>query len=241
MHIQHDQVTEIIAEAAERHILPLWKNLEDHQVFDKGAGDLVTAADRACEAYLTSALAKLAPRSLVVGPFAVMVALVRRGETLAGWIYDPLEQSLLSAEAGGGSWLDGSRMTVDSADKDTGEMVGAVMTSYLPRELREYVKQRREAFANWSGSRCAADEYRRLVTGAIDFVLYHRTLVWDHAPGVLIAEEAGGWARRYDRVVYNPTDDRLGLICATSETNWERIRSALLPGESELFTATPPQ
>ena len=35
-------------------------------------------------------------------------------------------------------------------------------------------------------------EYRRVAVGDMDYVLYWRTHPWDHAPGSLIVEEAGG-------------------------------------------------
>lgn len=268
MQIHHDHVLEIIRDAAETHILPLWQNLEHHQVMDKGGGDLVTAADRACEHFLTDRLGKLLERSLVVGeeavaadastldalqsdrpvwvidpldgtrnfahhrePFAVMVCLLVRGETIASWIYDPLSQSLLSAERGAGTMLDGARITIESAPRPAADMRGAVMTSYLPGSLRGYVEDRREAFADWTGFGCAAYEYRRLVTGEVDFLLYYRTLVWDHAPGVLVVEEAGGVSRRYGGESYVPTDSLNGLICANGEDNWKTVREVLLPEE----------
>ncbi len=266
MQIPHDDVLEIIAEAADTHILPLWQNLEDHHISDKGGGDLVTAADRACEHYLTEHLSRAISRSLVVGeeavaadpssldalqsdrpvwvvdpldgtrnfahhrrPFAVMVCLLQHGETLAGWIYDPLDRSLLSAERGAGCLLDGHRQQVSGEAKPTTEMRGAVMTNYLPGDLRRHVEGTREQFADWSGYGAAAHEYRRLVTGEVEFLLYYRTLVWDHAPGVLIAEEAGAFVRRYDGSQYRPADERKGLLCASSEANWHLVRDTLLP------------
>ena len=36
--------------------------------------------------------------------FAVIVAEVQKGEVCAGWIYDPLADVMVTAEAGGGAW-----------------------------------------------------------------------------------------------------------------------------------------
>ena len=46
--------------------------------------------------------------------------------------------------------------------------------------------------------RCAGAEYPLVASGVRDFALYWRTLVWDHAPGMLNLEEAGGTAARLD-------------------------------------------
>ena len=264
--IDHDTVVDIIAEAADTHIVPLWQNLADHQVSEKGQGDVVTEADRACEAFLTESLAKLLPRSLVVGeeavaadatamaaldsdqpvwvidpldgtknfakhsgPFGVMVSLLLRGETLAAWIYDPIARSLLTAEQGGGTYLDNARLNLPTSDKPLAEMAGAVMVRYLPEELMQHALSVRDRFASATGSGCAAYDYRQFVTGAVDFLFYYRTLVWDHAPGVLVAKEAGGHAKRYSGAAYHPLDDEPGLLVAGGASSWHRLQDTLLP------------
>lgn len=267
--IDHDSVIEIIREAAASEIMPLWKNLDEDQVMDKGRGDLVTAADRACEDVLGEALQKLLARSLLVGeeavaadprtiaaleserpvwvldpldgtrnfanhrrPFAVMVCLVLKGETLAAWIYDPLEETLVSAERGAGAFFQGARLTLEDSDKPLDEMRGAVMTRYLPETLRSHALVVRDQFARAAGSGCAGYDYRQLVTGALDFLFYYRTLVWDHAPGTLIVQEASGCARRYDRTPYVPVGEAFGLICTAGTESWLRIRDTLVPEPS---------
>ena len=264
--IDHERVTEIIREAAASEIMPLWQNLEEDQVMDKGRGDLVTAADRACEEVLGKALRKLLARSLVVGeeavaanprtlaaldseqpvwvlapldgtrnfanhrvPFAVMVCLILRGETLAAWIYDPLEETLVSAERSSGAFLEGTRVKLEDPNKPLEEMSGAVMTRYLPEMMRSHALSVRGRFASAVGSGCAGHDYRQLVTGAVDFLFYYRTLVWDHAPGTLIVGEAGGCARRYDCSPYVPVGESTGLICTAGEASWQRVRNTLVP------------
>jgi fructose-1,6-bisphosphatase/inositol monophosphatase family enzyme len=44
--------------------------------------------------------------------FAVILALVERAELCAGWIYDPLGEAMVMAEAGGGAWSEGRRLAV---------------------------------------------------------------------------------------------------------------------------------
>ncbi|MEM0954879.1 MAG: inositol monophosphatase [Pseudomonadota bacterium] len=266
MQINHDDIASVIREAAQQHILPLWQNLEDHHIDDKGGGDLVTAADHACEEFLSTELAKLIRRSLVVGeeavaadetalsaldtdqpvwvidpldgtrnfanqrqPFGVMVCLVKGGESLAGWIYDPIGDSLLSAEQQAGCLLDGERIKIQGEDKDCADMHGALMTTYLPSDLREHVRSKLDTFLEWKSYRCAAHDYRRLVTGEVDFLLYYRTFVWDHAPGALIAQEAGASIARYDGSLYSPRGDGKGLLCANTPNNWAATKALLIP------------
>lgn len=265
LRINHDQVIDIIREAAATRIMPLWQNLDESQVMEKGRGDVVTAADQACEAYLTEELLKLLPGSLVVGeesfaadprvikaleseqpvwiidpldgtrnfarqsgPFGVMVCLTLAGETLAAWIYDPVAQTVLTAEQGAGAWLNGERLHLADDGKPAQEMRGAVMVRYLPEDFKAHAFSKRDCFAAAIGNGCAAYDYRQLVTGAVDFLFYYRTLVWDHAPGVLIVEEAGGYARRYGGEAYRPEGDALGLICASGPGSWLQVRDILV-------------
>ena len=62
-----------------------------------------------------------------------------------------------------------------------------------------------------------------------EIFVYYRTLVWDHAPGILIAEEAGGFVRRFDGTEYSPLDSRKGLLCASNKEMWEAIQKTLVP------------
>ena len=55
--------------------------------------------------------------------FAVIVALIEQGRVRAGWIYEPLADTMVMAEAGQGAWSAGKRLTASAvAAKD---MVGA--------------------------------------------------------------------------------------------------------------------
>src|SRR3546814_20388180 len=50
-------------------------------------------------------------------PFAIMVALLVDGETVAAWIRDPITDRLAMAERGGGAYIDGVRIrTVQDSD-----------------------------------------------------------------------------------------------------------------------------
>jgi fructose-1,6-bisphosphatase/inositol monophosphatase family enzyme len=87
-----DEMLELLRFAAERSIMPRWRNLATHEVEDKATDDPVTIADREVEQFLTDALTRLAPGVAVVGEeaaFADPTVLDR----LAGacWIIDPID------------------------------------------------------------------------------------------------------------------------------------------------------
>ena len=67
-----DAVTALLCEAADEHVLPWFQWLEAHDIGTKsGPEDLVTAADLACEAFLTKQLGDILPEARIVGEEAV--------------------------------------------------------------------------------------------------------------------------------------------------------------------------
>lgn len=201
-------------------------------------GEEATAADPK----LTDALRE-APAAWLVDPldgtsnfvaghtdFAVMAALVRSGETVASWIVQPVSGRAYVAEQGAGAWRDGEQVRREPAPADPARMHGAALTRFLAPEARAHVQAAAPRFgALGPGVSCAGVDYPRLVDGEEDFVLFHRTLPWDHAPGTLLLREAGGTARRPDGTPYRPADDGVGLLNAADPACWETVRALLLP------------
>ncbi|GAA3026910.1 inositol monophosphatase family protein [Streptomyces glomeratus] len=88
-------VEEAVRTAAATEIMPRFRRLAAHEIDEKsGPHDLVTDADRKAEAYLTEALGKLLPGSVVVGEEAVHANPATydaiRGEAPV-WIVDPVD------------------------------------------------------------------------------------------------------------------------------------------------------
>lgn len=161
-------------------------------------------------------------------PFAVMVALREAGATRAAWILDPVADSLTVAEAGSGTYRDGVAVRAPADRPPVAALRGAV-SRYLPPGLRTVMQPGLERLAEVGpGQHCAGWEYPEVLTGAQHFVIFWRTLPWDHLPGVLLIEEAGGVARRFDGARYDPTDDRQGLLVAANEGTWTTVHEALL-------------
>ena len=130
-------------------------------------------------------------------PFGVMVALAEAGETIAGWIYDPLSHRLIHAHRGGGAWLGEERVAARSTGANP--PIAAISLVFMDQAKREAMKQHiAPHYTLVDIPRCAAEQYPRLVLGVNDCSIFERTLAWDHAAGVLFVNEAGGMAARPD-------------------------------------------
>lgn len=164
-----------------------------------------------------------------VSPFAVMVALVRSGETVASWILDPITGEFCVSEKGSGSWVNGQQIIVDNDVPKLSRMTGAVLRRFLPKGLAEHVVAVEGRFAELTiGSKCAGFDYPDIAKGTKHFALYWRTLPWDHAPGALFLQEAGGVAMRPDGSAYRVVDHaRPGLLAARKMDIWSEVHSQL--------------
>jgi fructose-1,6-bisphosphatase/inositol monophosphatase family enzyme len=164
--------------------------------------------------------------------FATMAAVIKGGETVAGIIYDPMGDDWVMAEKGGGAWLrrpDGGpeRLTVATAPP-LDQMVGTVSIAFLPAETKPKVLSNLAKVRVAANYRVAGHDYRLFASGHTHFVCFNKLMPWDHLGGVLISQEAGGVAARFDGSPYLPTHRDGGLLLATDQSTWDLIRREIL-------------
>lgn len=164
--------------------------------------------------------------------FGCMAAAIIRGETVSGIIHDPLGDDTALAVRGEGAWTeapDGRHTDLRVAPPvPLGEMAGSVNWRFLPEPARTRVNHALPKLAASFQYRCAAHEYRLVAGGHCHFLLYGRLYPWDHAPGVLLHQEAGGYSARFDGAPYRPTHLDGGLICAPDRASWQALHDGLL-------------
>ncbi len=203
-------------------------------------GEEATAADPA----LLDRLAD-APLAFVVDPvdgtsnfvaglplFGVMTAAVMHGEVVAGAIHDPVGNDTAVALRGQGAWTwlpDGAQIPMHVSDPVPPErMTGAVSWRFMPVPLRDSVVRNMVRLAGVSDYRCAAHEYRMLAAGHCDYLVFNKLMPWDHLPGWLLHQEAGGFSAHFDGTPYRPGDQTGGLICTPDRASFEALQNLLL-------------
>lgn len=159
--------------------------------------------------------------------FAVMAAVLRRGEVIAGVIYDPMGDDWLVAEAGSGAWLvfpDGRKLRQRFAPPvPLAQMVGVCSPFLLPLEKRQPILSNLWKVRLAASYRCAGHEYRMAMGGHLHFLMYGKLMPWDHLPGTLIASEAGAYFARLDGSPYRSEHTSGGLIVAPDRESWEAL------------------
>ncbi len=160
---------------------------------------------------------------------AVIVALVRKDEILAGWIHDPFGDRMFTGALGAGAWIDGDRLACHRPD-DLRLMNGSI----YGRRFRE-----RDAFrATWGrgrgklggvfNARCVGHEHMARLAGLGHFGCYSRLLPWDHAAGFLLHREAGGVGRLLSGEEYRPSDPSVGGLLAPDLEVWNKLHAILV-------------
>lgn len=160
-------------------------------------------------------------------PFGIMVALAEAGETIGGWIYDPLRGRFCTAHKGKGAFIDGERI----AARPSGQTppIAAISLVFADPARREALKTHiAPHYTLVDIPRCAAEQYPRIALGENDITIFERTLAWDHAAGVLLVNEAGGKVARPDGQPYRVNEHlRPSLIGAASPALWDELATRM--------------
>jgi fructose-1,6-bisphosphatase/inositol monophosphatase family enzyme len=152
--------------------------------------------------------------------FCVIVALTRHGETLAGWIFQPTQNYFTVSEKGSGAFKDGERLTTSEATIESTR--GALHTTYLPKHLRDQMKDGIKTMTSNIPVSSAGLEYVRVASGETDVTMFWNSYPWDHAAGALIVEEAGGKAGYKNGKRYCPgIKEHKGILVAGEPGVWQ--------------------
>ncbi|MEQ3552498.1 inositol monophosphatase family protein [Pseudonocardia nematodicida] len=183
--------------------------------------DVVTASDASVERFVRARLAELRPGEPVYGEegagdaatarwvvdpidgtvnylyglpwYAISVAAVEAGETLAGAVAEPAAGRLWSAGRGLGSTCDGRPLAVTRATELGQSLVGTGFAYRAERRARQarMVAEMLPEVRDVRRAGAAALDLCAVAAGWLDGYLEHGANWWDWAAGALIAREAG--------------------------------------------------
>ncbi|CAN7399681.1 inositol monophosphatase family protein [Phyllobacterium sp. LjRoot231] len=163
--------------------------------------------------------------------FGVMLAVVVNGETVAGIIHDPVGQDWIIGVKGAGSHIRSAANTIREVSVappvPVSEMLGAISWQFVAEPLRTTLARNHARCRASFGFRTAAHEYRLIASGHAHFAIFNKLMPWDHLAGVLIHQEAGGYAGRFDGSAYLPHHIDGGILIAPNKANWDDLRETL--------------
>lgn len=162
--------------------------------------------------------------------FGIMLACVIDGITQYGFIHDVLDDETAIAERGAGAYFGNKKLSVAPVSDAPEGMSGHINPRFFPPAFKDELKDVMKTMKDCYSLHCAAHEYLRLASGQTQFVVYSRQKPWDHLPGVLLTQEAGGYVASWGNQPYTPQDKSIGLIGAASTENWQATYDAFLKG-----------
>jgi len=125
--------------------------------------------------------------------FAVICALVVDGVTQMGWILDPVAGACIYSQKGHGTYLGEQKLNLNFEPDDLQSLTGSLGECIQERFKKSTADDVPERLVRYH---CVGREYMDLALGKIHFALYGgKMMPWDHAAGVLMVQEAGGYAR----------------------------------------------
>ncbi|MCP4393662.1 MAG: inositol monophosphatase [Alphaproteobacteria bacterium] len=163
--------------------------------------------------------------------FSVIVALQIGREIVAGWIYNPIENSMATAEKGAGAWINGEKVNIAAA-RSLSNMVGATFGRNVE------INQKLEDFANHIDTLhsrgCVGNEFINMIRGDIHFMVKDSGILpWDYAAGVMMHNEAGGYSAMFDDSVYDAAQNytEQGILLAPDRESWNNIFNCYMHGK----------
>ena len=127
--------------------------------------------------------------------FSVSIGVQKSGITIAGVVYDVMQDIIYSAESGSGAYANNNKINVSPNDK----LQRALLVTGFPYNIADNPEN---AFERFNALTKASRGMRRLGSAAIDFCYVAKGVFdgfwevylhpWDLCAGKLIVEEAGG-------------------------------------------------
>ena len=164
--------------------------------------------------------------------FGIIVALTHQARTIAGWIHEPVTGRTGVAVAGEGATIDGRPSKAADTER-LGEMTGLFNLPGPASPRRAIADRLVRSLATRRSIDCAASVYLDLAGGIAHVAVFHALKPWDHAAGVLLYRESGGWAGLFDGRSYSPLIHKGPMLAAPTRSSWNAIMAMLQTAEEQ--------
>ena len=123
--------------------------------------------------------------------FAISVALMRKGRSVLGVVYNPVADEMFYAEQGGGAFLNGEKLPIKEHVPPFRSAIANVDLKRLGPKLAQSICSHQPFSSQRNYGSCAL-EWCYTAAGRFDLYLHGGQKLWDYAAGCLILKEAGG-------------------------------------------------
>lgn len=128
-------------------------------------------------------------------PYSVSIALMDKGELVAGVVYELGQDELFRAWKGSAAFLNGKEIRVSESVHSVDTLIGTGFPYYDFDRVGDYIGAMKELMGKTRGLRrmgSAAVDLAYVAAGRFDAFFEHALHAWDVAAGALILRQAGG-------------------------------------------------
>lgn len=159
--------------------------------------------------------------------FTVSLALIIKGQLIAGMVYDPSRDELFAARHRLGAELNGERLLAQTPKKVLKECIGIVDFKRLSAHLALKLAQQ-APFASQRSIGSVALDWCWIAAGRGQVYCHGSQNIWDYAAGWLILDEAGGKSITLDgEVVLVSQVTKRSAVAATTDALFNEWQSYL--------------
>ena len=123
--------------------------------------------------------------------FAVSVALMKKGRSLLGAVYNPVSREMYTARRNEGAFVNGERLPLRQGPGAVRGSIAAVDFKRLEKGLASRLALSPPYSSQRNFGACSL-EWCFTAAGRIDLYLHGGQKLWDYAAGALVLEESGG-------------------------------------------------
>jgi len=189
---ENDFVTRADHESEARIVAEIRRSWPDHQILAEEGGEMAGSAEHE---WVIDPLDGTTNFLQGLPVFCVSVACHRRGEILAGAVFEPLSGRMFAAARGRGATLNGAPLRVSARSGLDGAFLATGYPFRAHGALDLYLAAFRDVFLEVRAIRrcgAAALDLAHTASGVYDGFFEFRLSPWDVAAGVLLIREAGG-------------------------------------------------
>jgi myo-inositol-1(or 4)-monophosphatase len=139
--------------------------------------------------------------------FGVSIAFYDSGKSLAGCIFNPVQNELFCATLAGGAWLNNQRISVSKVDLLQRALVATGFPYDIQKKSESVLAMLKVVLTHSQGVRrpgAATLDLAYLACGRLDAFWEVGLKPWDTAAGYLLVEEAGGRLSNFKNLDFSP-------------------------------------
>lgn len=167
--------------------------------------------------------------------FGIIICLVMGGETLSSWLYEVCSKAMTVLHKGQEIVTNAGEISAAASARPYKGQIGLRLFQFP--EVQAMTGQVSDLLIQQAADPSIIN-YQRMLTGALDFVVYKVTYPWDHLAGVALVIKNGGIASRWSGQDFLVSDVYEGLVVARNREVYDLVMSEVvkpLSGSEEIM------